>query len=172
MIIDLSEIIKDYGGKMIISSPVKMDDTVFLGESFVFEEPFNVDGTITNNTKSLELKAKVEGKCRVHCARCGKPFCVSVKFRMNENLISEESSVAEDDEAVVFSGEKLDITDIVLNNFLMNVSGKYLCNENCKGLCHKCGKDLNEGDCDCDTEDIDPRWAGLQEIMKNMTDTE
>jgi len=72
----------------------------------------------------------------------------------------------------VFSDNQLDITDIVVNSFLMNVSGRYLCKEDCKGLCQKCGTDLNEGSCGCDTEEIDPRWADLQKIMRNMTDTE
>jgi uncharacterized protein len=171
MIIDLSEIIKDYGGKMSVSAPVEMNDTDFLGESFVFEKPLNINGTIINNTKSLEFTAKVEGEMQVHCARCNKPFVVPVKFRVHEILASEDSGI-QDDETVVFSGEKLDITDIVLNSFLMNVSGKYLCSEDCKGLCPKCGADLNEGKCSCDSDEIDPRWADLQEIMKNMTDTE
>jgi len=171
MIIDLSEIIKDYGGKMDISAPVQMNDTEFLGESFVFEKPLNLKGTIVNNTKSLEFTAKAEGEMQVHCARCNKPLTVPVKFRIHEILASEDSEI-EDEDTVVFSGEKLDITDIVLNSFLMNVSGKYLCKEDCKGLCLKCGADLNEGECNCSNDEIDPRWAGLQEIMKNMADTE
>ena len=60
---------------------------------------------------------------------------------------------------------------ILINNFLMNVSGKYLCKEDCKGLCSKCGQDLNVGECNCSDEEIDPRWAALAEIMKN-SDTE
>lgn len=171
MIIDLSEIIKDYGGKIDISIPVKMDDTEFLGESFVFEKPLEVTGTIANNTKSLELNARVEGEMQVHCARCQKPVIVPVKFRVHEILASDDSQV-NDEEIIIFSDDKIDITDIVLNSFLMSVSGKFLCSEDCKGLCPKCGADLNDGDCGCDNDEIDPRWAGLEEIMKNMTDTE
>ena len=171
MIIDLSEIVKDYGGKIDISAPIEMDDTEFLGESFVFEKPLELKGDILNNTKSLDFNAKVEGEMLVHCARCNKQFAVPVKFRIHEILASEDSDV-QDDETVVFSNNQLDITDIVVNSFLMNVSGRYLCKEDCKGLCQKCGTDLNEGTCGCDSEEIDPRWADLQKIMRNMTDTE
>lgn len=170
MIIDLSDIIKDYGGRMNVSTSIEMDDTDFLGESFKFQKPLNIEGSIVNNTKSLEFSAKVEGEMQVHCARCSKPFIVPVKFRMNEILISEDGDSA-NDEAIVLSGEELDISDIVMNSFLMSVSGKYLCKDDCKGLCSKCGADLNDGDCGCDNEEIDPRWADLQKIMKNMTDT-
>lgn len=171
MIIDLSDIIKDYGGKMNVSASVEMDDIAFLGESFVFEKPLVLEGSIVNNTKSLEFKAKVCGNMRTHCARCGKELTVPLEFDVNEILTENESDVA-DGETIVFSGEKLDISDIVINSFLMNVSGKYLCSENCKGLCYKCGADLNQGDCNCNREEIDPRWADLQKIMNNMTDTE
>ena len=170
MIIDLSDIIKDYGGRMNVSASIEMDDTEFLGESFKFQKPLKVEGAIINNTKSLELSAKAEGEMQVHCARCSQPFNVPVKFRIHEILVREGSDSA-DDETVVFSGEKLDISDIIMNSFLMSVSGKYLCSEDCKGLCPKCGADLNDGDCGCDKDEIDPRWADLQKIMKNMTDT-
>lgn len=170
MIIDLSDIIKDYGGRMNVSALIEMDDTDFLGESFEFQKPLSINGTIVNNTKSLELSAKAEGEMQVHCARCSKPFIVPVKFRINEVLVPEDAETS-DEETVVFSGEELDISEIVQNSFLMSVSGKYLCSEDCKGLCPTCGADLNDGECNCVNDDIDPRWADLQKIMKNMTDT-
>ena len=49
----------------------------------------------------------------------------------------------------------------------MNVEGKYLCSEDCKGLCSTCGADLNEGECGCSKGNIDPRWSQLLDIMKN-----
>lgn len=170
MIIDLSDILKDYGGRMNVSASIEMDDTDFLGESFKFQKPLDIEGTIVNNTKSLELSAKAVGEMQVHCARCSKPFIVPVKFRIHEILVKEDTEAA-DDETIILSDEKLDISDIVMNSFLMSVPGKYLCKEDCKGLCSKCGADLNDGDCGCDNDDIDPRWADLQKIMNNMTDT-
>ena len=77
-----------------------------------------------------------------------------------------------DEAADVFAGMELDLTEIVVSNILLNLSYKYLCSEDCKGLCPHCGTDLNLQDCDCDKEYIDPRWEKLAEIMKNMSDTE
>ena len=70
------------------------------------------------------------------------------------------------DARMPLSSKIIDIDDIVANNFLMNVEGKYLCSEDCKGLCQHCGADLNEGDCGCSQENIDPRWAALVDIME------
>ncbi len=172
MIIDLSEVMKDYGGRVQISGDVFMEDVAFLGETFSFDAPLHIEGSITNNTKSLELKAKVEGHAGVQCARCRKPLTVPVKFSVREILARDDGTVSHDDDVVLFSGYELDLKDIVINSFLMNVSAKYLCGEDCKGLCLKCGADLNEGECGCQREDIDPRWAALAEIMKKTSDTE
>ena len=172
MLIDLSDIIKDYGGRLIISESFEMQDTHFLGENFTFKAPLQFDGFILNNTKSLELKATVKGEAEVHCARCGKPMTVSVEFPVSEILVREDAEFTEDEDVLVYSGNSIELSEAITNSFLMNVSGKYLCSEDCKGLCPHCGVNLNEETCNCDTDIIDPRWEKLAEIMKNMSDTE
>ncbi|MDY3928903.1 MAG: DUF177 domain-containing protein [Clostridia bacterium] len=172
MIIDLSSILKDYGGVMKVCVKSDFKDTDFLGEKFSFPEGLLVDGRITNNTKSLHLSAKVTGKLVTVCARCLKPVEDDVSFDISEILVrDDDKDKVTDEDVVIFSGYTLDIDDIVIDNFLMNISGKYLCKEDCKGLCPKCGQDLNLGECECSDEEIDPRWAALAEIMKN-SDTE
>lgn len=172
MIIDLSSILKDYGGVMPFCVKSEPENTDFLGDEFKFPEGLLIEGKITNNTKSLHLSANVKGKVRVLCARCLSPVIKDVDFKISEILVKDsETDLTEEDDVIIFSGYSLDIDDIVINNFLMNVSGKYLCKEDCKGLCPKCGRDLNIEECDCSDDDIDPRWAALAEIMKN-SDTE
>ena len=141
-----------------------------MGEMFTFSKPMHVKGTITNNTKSLEFTGKVTGEMQVLCARCRKALTVPVDFDISE-VIMQDNGEEIDDDVLVISGEEIDIYDVILNSFLMNVDGKYLCSEDCKGLCSKCGADLNLGECGCENDDIDPRWAKLAEIMKNSSDT-
>ena len=47
---------------------------------------------------------------------------------------------------------------------VLAVPMKNLCSEDCKGLCPKCGKNLNEGLCNCNEENIDPRWETIQKL--------
>ncbi|MBO5059489.1 MAG: DUF177 domain-containing protein [Clostridia bacterium] len=172
MLIDLSDIIKDYGGKLELCESFEMQNTTFLGEDFAFEGPCLFEGTIQNNTKSLELEANVTGKLSVRCARCAKPMIVSICFPVSEILVREDAEFTEDEDVVVYSGSSIDLSEVITNSFLMNVSGKYLCSEDCKGLCPHCGVNLNETSCSCEKDIIDPRWEKLAEIMKNMSDTE
>ena len=169
MTVNVASILKVYGEKIDIDSAIDLQNADFLGEQYVFLKPVEVKGTISNNGQALELKATANGVMRVQCARCCKELDVDVEFPVEEVLAQDDGTVTELDDVVVFSGNDIDLDDIVLNNFLMNVQGKYLCKEDCKGLCLKCGKDLNEGDCSCE-EEIDPRWAGLAQIMKESTD--
>ena len=171
MLIDLTDIIKNENGKLIISEDFEMPEISFMGEKFEFSEPFKAEGTILNNSKALELNMTVKGKASVHCARCGKPLTVDISVPVTETLMREEESASEDDEVILYSGKTVELDDVIVSNFLMNVPVKYLCKEDCKGLCPVCGADLNERECDCDKDVIDPRLEKLAEIMKNMTDT-
>ena len=152
--------------KIDINGDVEMSDTDFLGEMYHFNEPVKVSGSVSNNGKSLILKANCTGHMTTQCARCMKDIVVDIDFDIDENLAQDDGSVSSDDDVILFEDVKIDIDDIVANNFLMNVEGKYLCSEDCKGLCQHCGADLNEGDCGCSQENIDPRWAALVDIME------
>lgn len=166
MTIDVSSILKEIGGRIDIDGAVNMPDTEFLGE-YHFIEPLSVKGSVSNNGKSLILRAVAEGHMTTNCARCMTEITVPVRFEIDENLARDDGEVSEDEDIILFHDTSVEIDDIVFDNFLMNTTGKYLCKEDCKGLCVECGQNLNEGECGCSKENIDPRWSGLLDIMKN-----
>ena len=171
MLIDLTEVIKNENGRLDICENFDMPKISFMGEEFDFFEPFKACGSITNNSKTLSLCVEVSGRAMVHCARCAAPFEVGIKFPVKETLVREDEANPENDEIILYQGKEIELDDIIVSNFLMNIPVKYLCREDCKGLCPQCGTNLNENSCDCDKDVIDPRWEKLAEIMKNMTDT-
>lgn len=167
MVIDVSSILKEFGGKITVSGEIVLGDTDFLGELYHFNEPVFINGSISNNGQSLSFKADCSGRMHTKCARCMKDIDVNIEFNVEETLVQDDGSISEDSDIILFDGHTVDIDDIVINSFLMSISGKYLCREDCKGLCPKCGADLNEGDCGCERNEIDPRWAALADLMKN-----
>jgi len=60
----------------------------------------------------------------------------------------------------------LDLTEAIRQNAIVAIPMKPLCREDCAGICPKCGKDLNQGECGCPTEEVDPRWAKLLKLKK------
>lgn len=165
MIIDVSGILKETGGKILVDDTVSFADMDFMGESFHFSKPLSIKGSVYNNGKCLRFEAEAKGEMQVHCARCMCPVTVEFGFDVSESFMREEDGTADDEDVILFSGNKIELDDILADCFFMNVSGKYLCSEDCKGLCPTCGKNLNTGDCDCTDDDIDPRWEALKRIM-------
>jgi uncharacterized protein len=47
----------------------------------------------------------------------------------------------------------------------LNLPEQVFCREDCRGLCAKCGANRNATDCGCEEKEIDPRWAGLKNLM-------
>jgi uncharacterized protein len=82
-------------------------------------------------------------------------------FRVN---FDESDSAREE---VVFlhpDTDKIDLDKDIRDYAILAVPMKKLCSENCKGLCPKCGKNLNDDLCDCIEEIIDPRWEVIQKL--------
>jgi uncharacterized protein len=62
----------------------------------------------------------------------------------------------------------MELADSVKEQVLLAAPVKVVCRESCKGLCPKCGKNLNEGDCGCSTVVTDPRWDALKDLKKSL----
>jgi uncharacterized protein len=162
MLIDLTLIQKNEGGFLPVSCEVALSNQTYFGQDYIFKAPFKVTGKITNVGSELELKATARGTFHTNCDRCLREISISCEFPVEERLARFDTGVSEED-AYLYEGHEIDLDDIVLKNFLLNASSKYLCSPDCKGLCSKCGKDLNKGSCSCSTDEIDPRLAVLSE---------
>ena len=62
---------------------------------------------------------------------------------------------------------KLDVDGLIYSEVVVNLPMKHLCKDDCEGICPKCGKDLNEGDCGCPAKEIDPRLQALADLLKD-----
>lgn len=170
MIVNVLDVLRETGLKQDIKGKLAFDNVTYLGEDFEFVTAPVFDGYIFNNGQSLSLKGNVSTTIRVNCARCMCAIEREFDYEIDETLIREDSEPDPDGEAIVFSGEEIDISDLAMNGFFVNVPGKFLCSEDCKGLCPECGTNLNEKDCGCAEDAIDPRWEALKNIMDNNKD--
>lgn len=75
---------------------------------------------------------------------------------------SFDPALADEEE---YTGKEIDLSPAIREQVLLQIPSSPLCREDCKGLCPKCGKDLNAGDCGCDRAVMDPRWAALKGIQ-------
>ena len=134
-----------------------------------FAPPVHVKGTVVNTAGYITLSFTAELKYSTHCARCLKD--ISGKFILTFNRTVANSGTLQDednDTYVIMKNGKLDIDRELVEELLLEFPSKLLCEEECAGLCPKCGKNLNFGPCDCPKKkEIDPRLAILQKLLEN-----
>lgn len=110
---------------------------------------------------------------KTSCDLCCKDVTLdfSIEIRRSIPIIDGELSECDDeDSTLAFEGFELETDRMVFDEIIEHWPMKILCHEDCKGLCTVCGKDLNEGDCGCDTFVPDPRMAGFLDILNSMDD--
>jgi DUF177 domain-containing protein len=136
-------------------------------------EPVRVEGKVRLAGVDVSINGHIETRAQVECDRCLKEVELPVKADFDLQYITgaeyESSAGAELTEEVmsvsVFDGEVIDVDEIVKEQISLAVPTRTLCRPDCKGICPVCGIDKNTGDCDCETREVDPRWAAL----KNLT---
>ncbi len=114
-------------------------------------------------------RVRVEGKGEVvlgmQCSRCLKDVEQEIKISFVLDVVSPEIPLEEADDQTFMEGYSLNVESLLSNEILMNLPTKVLCRPDCKGICRVCGKDLNLGECGCDTFVPDPRMAAIKDIF-------
>ncbi len=82
--------------------------------------------------------------------------------------LTDEERVNDLDESSYLTGYDLDVDRLVYLEVLMSWPLKVLCKEDCKGICSRCGKNLNNGPCGCTEEPKDPRMAAISDIFSKF----
>jgi len=134
--------------------------------------PAAVNGKVRLSGNEVFVNGHIDTRAQVECDRCLKPveLPVNVDFTLeyisgSEYEASQTAALTEEEMSVsVFDGGAIDVDEIVKEQVLLAVPTRMLCREDCKGICPDCGIDRNTGECDCITNEIDPRWAALKKL--------
>ena len=135
------------------------------------------EGSLRGETERVDDKAHVRGnidaEVLIDCTRCLVP--VARKFEIvfddifvdpgNEpgdvELILDPEAL---DESIAIDG-KIDLSEVIREQVILALPDQVYCNDDCKGLCPKCGSNRNLIDCRCIEDEIDPRWSALKGLM-------
>ena len=165
MRLNLREIINIPGEAVLFDYEPDLSDTA-IGSVKEVRSPAKAIGSIKNIAGVLTLSAEVEADAVCICARCLKEFDRHV--HMHTDAVIKDGEEQDDDSPDVYylDGDYVDVDEIIVTDFVLNMEERVLCKEDCKGLCEKCGADLNESPCSCKKE-IDPRFAVLGQLLEN-----
>ena len=121
--------------------------------------------------KVLELTGTGKITVGIPCDRCLETVAVEIPLEFKKKLdmkLSDEERVNDLDESSYLTGMNLDVDRLVYLEVLICWPLKVLCKEDCKGICSRCGKNLNEGPCGCKEEPKDPRMAAISDIFSKF----
>jgi len=135
----------------------------------------SVEGRASRKGEEVRLKGRIHAVVEVACDRCLRPVAGPLAVEFEESFIplvadaregEERELQATDLHVSVYEGESVDVDELVREQLLLAVPARFVCREDCKGLCPACGADLNAGDCACPRQETDPRWAALAALKK------
>jgi len=162
MRLDLRDIIHIPDARKSFQLQVDLSDLDFFGSKPI-TQPVRAEGSVTNHAGALVLEGTARSMLDLACDRCGKEFSRE-KVVALDSLVAHELEDDENDEIILLEGNELDLDEVVTTAFILAMDTKNLCSDDCKGLCAKCGANLNEEACRCKPE-VDPRLAALAQLL-------
>lgn len=132
--------------------------------------------SMLHTNRGILVEGELAGSVTVECSRCLRPVPLPVTVTLEEEfqpmvdvVRGSYLAVEEEDSALLIDEHHiLDIGEVVRQAVLLEVPMQVLCKPDCAGLCQTCGKDLNEGPCDCLLTAPDPRWEQLGALLEDI----
>lgn len=121
--------------------------------------------TLTRTDQHILVEGTLQSAVSAECVRCLGSFHQQIQVPIEEQFALTPGLPVADPLYVVGSDGTIDLTWPMREQILLCVPIQSICRPNCKGLCPQCGKNLNEGPCDCRDEPIDPRLASLKTLL-------
>ncbi len=162
MELDISKISKVNMASLNVEFLEKIDDLSSLAGDFEFDEPISFIGTVINTGSAIELNGSIKAQYRAKCYRCLKEVVSEIFIDISERFI--QSSESTDVEDYTYEGSCIDIEKVLKDNIILNLPMKQLCTVDCKGLCLKCGTNLNDKSCLCIEDSTDIKM----EVLRNF----
>jgi uncharacterized protein len=156
----------DREGTVLVEARVPADDPLWHDSGMEWAGPVNVRLRATYaGSGQVVVRGRVKGPLQQECRRCLRP--VGGEFDEEITLVFDADATEDESdggEAFVFdpSSGNLDISEAVRGEVILASNPYVLCDPECKGLCQRCGANLNEEPCDCAAKEIDPRWEALR----------
>ncbi len=171
MQINLSELISTDYKVQDFSVPIELTDVTLDGECYPLLEKQPFQMTVRNDGRSvLSLVGMFDITLDIPCSRCltSVPTKIMVKFDQAIDFNRLREGETDDiDETGFIEENSLDVDRFVHNEILIHFPTKTLCQDGCRGLCIRCGANLNQGECGCDRVSQDPRMSAIRDIFNN-----
>ena len=164
MRLDVKPILRNPEKRIPFQFEMDLSDMDFSGRCPICR-PVLVEGEVYSSADVLHLALTAETVLDAMCDRCGKEFDQEKKIAY-ECVLSDEIQDESNVDIIPLEHDTVDVDELARTAFILEMDTKTLCSEDCKGLCPRCGADLNLGPCSCKKE-VDPRMTVLAKLLEN-----
>ena len=140
--------------------------TVQVGDDVTLS-PLKGEFSVTRTSEGVYVSGSMSSAIHTECMRCLDEMKLPIQVKLEELFYYPESTAPEG-ETLVFEGETgfIDLGPLVRELSLLELPIQTFCRPDCKGMCVECGTNLNESDCDCRSDEIDPRLEKLRSLLE------
>jgi len=138
-------------------------------------EPLAFAGRATRNGENIIVEGELTGAMKLQCGRCLNSFNEPFDMAMRILFAPEEEFAAEREDAIdagegfsYYGGGEIDLSREFKDLILVNLPISPVCSENCKGMCPRCGEDLNKGPCKCGGDKAPSPFDKLKQLKPKL----
>ena len=166
MIIDINPILKGEKKQLNVDYLLSIKNEI---EEINFDESFLVKGSVKDMAGYITLNLEANVKYKTYCARCLTPISESILIVFEKTVVTEDTELQneDNDDYIVSEDGFIDIDETLIEQIFLELPLRHLCKEDCKGLCPKCGCDLNKEQCNCTLAEPDPRFDVLRKLLED-----
>ena len=134
------------------------------------------EGRASRKGEEVRVRGQIRTEVELSCDRCLAPRTTPMEVEFDTSFIPQAAATSETENVellpehlvvATYEGDAVDLDELVREQIVLALPSRHLCREDCKGLCPRCGADLNAEHCSCDTAEVDPRWAALADWKKD-----
>lgn len=163
MLLDITHIFENEGETLPFAFGLDLSDVQINGV-FPFSEPVPMRGKVQNVAQTVFLTAEAAFDLKVPCDRCAEEYEQQHRYTFSHPLAMQLRQEEQDEYLLVPDGQ-LDLAALLHADVLLALPSKYLCKDDCKGLCPVCGTNFNNGSCRCNQRQTDPRFEVLRQLI-------
>lgn len=173
MLFNVAQLMKSAVGTSFVTD-FQEDDEVTLDDDFKVVGPITGHARMRRTNQGLLVDGWADLTLALSCTRCLKDFEQPMHVTFEEqyyptvDILTGMPMPTFDQEEIfpIDDHHQIDLTEAVRQNLLTALSIVRICQEDCKGICSQCGKDLNLGPCDCKPE-MDSRLSVLEKLLQD-----
>ena len=138
-----------------------------LPESDFYKHPIVLNLYIDRLDNIYRMKVNINTLAKYSCDRCLEEFDSEFSASAEQMYQLGSGKLDDDEEVEILPADtrEINIDKVIQDVFMMSKPIQLLCSESCKGLCAICGINLNEKQCKCNTDHIDPRLEKLKSLL-------